>query len=114
MRIFRVLLDEDLDRALGYLDSERDVNVSAWVRSLLRAGLAEHQGDAAPVVALLPETPPTNAPPLRSWSPNKLDDGHWSSSCLDKTEKLPENLVYCSIERREEDLVESRKNSGEG
>ena len=44
MEIFGIRLDGDLDRALDRLDSERDVNVSDWVRSLLRAGLVEQQG----------------------------------------------------------------------
>ena len=44
MRIFRVRLDDDLDRALECLDSERHVNITVWVRSLLRTGRVEQPG----------------------------------------------------------------------
>ncbi len=40
MRIFRILLDEYLDRTPECLNSERDVDVSVRVRSLLR-GITE-------------------------------------------------------------------------
>ena len=38
------------------------------------------------------------APPLRSWSPYKLEDGSWSSSCLGDADKLPERLAGGSIQ----------------
>ena len=44
MKGFRVRLDADLDRALEFLESERYVYVSAWVRSLLRASLTQQRG----------------------------------------------------------------------
>ena len=45
MRIFRVCLDDDLDRALENLDSEHDGKVSLWTRSLpCYARLAEQRG----------------------------------------------------------------------
>ena len=43
MKGFRVRLDDDLDRVLEFLESERYVNVGAWVRSLLRAGLTQQR-----------------------------------------------------------------------
>ncbi len=74
------------------------MHVSVWVRSLLRTGLAEQPGGAAPRMALLPETPPTKAPPLRSWSRYKLEDGSWGPSYVGDAGKLPEGLAGCSIE----------------
>ena len=41
MKGWRVRLDDGLDRALKVLESERYVNVSGWVRSLVHAVLAE-------------------------------------------------------------------------
>ena len=99
MKILRGRLDDDLERTLECLDSECDVNVRVWVRSLLRAGLAELLGRAAPGVAHLQETPPAKAPPLRRRSPYLLE-GTYSGSCwMGDTHKLPENhLVGRAIE----------------
>ena len=91
-------MDDDLDRALECPDSECYVNIKVWVRSLLRAGLADQQGGAAPGVALLRETPLTKAPPIRSWSPYKFEDGSCGSSYWGDTGKLPEDLFGCSVE----------------
>ena len=98
MKILRVRLDDNLDRVLDCLKSERHVNVSAWGRSLRRAGTVGQLEGAAPGVAPLPETPPAKAPPLRSWSPYKLEDGSWDSSYQGETGTLPENLIGYSIE----------------
>ena len=74
------------------------MNVSVWVRSRLRAGLAEQQGGAAPGVASLPEALVTKAPLLQSWSPYKLEAKSWGSYWMGDTRKLPENLEGATIE----------------
>lgn len=97
MRIFRFLLDEDLDRTPECLDSERKVDVSVGIRSLPRsARLAEPRGvrgDGGPL-----GTSPTKAPPFQSWSAYKLGDDFWDSYRMSDTHKLPKNLVGCSIQ----------------
>ena len=44
MKILRVRLDAELGEGLDRLKIERHVNLSAWVRSLIRPALAEQLG----------------------------------------------------------------------
>ena len=44
MKILRVRLDAELGEGLDRLKTERHVNLSAWVRSLVRPALAQQLG----------------------------------------------------------------------
>ena len=66
--------------------------------ALIRARPAEHQGGVAEGMAPIPETPPTNAPLLPSWSPYKAEDGSWGLSFLGESGKTPQDLAGFSIE----------------
>lgn len=83
MRIFHVLLDEELDRTPEGLNSECDVDASVGVGSLQRG-----------------------VTPL---GPSVTEAARVRSHLRRETETLPENLVLvrCLIERREEDFVET-------
>ena len=89
MKILRVRLDEQLGTGLDRLKTERHVNVSSWVRSLIRPALAAQLGTDRGAVGTrppsAPEPPaPTTLPepkpdlvtgPLPGWRPWSLDDG---------------------------------------
>ena len=112
MKILRVRLDAELGEGLDRLKTERHVNLSAWVRSLIRPALAEQLGTARGSVGALPPSapespPPATAPepepglapgPIPGWSPWKLSDGSWGSRYQGDTRKLPDDLVECAIE----------------
>ena len=112
MKILRVRLDAELGEGLDRLKTERHVNLSAWVRSLIRPALAEQLGTASGSVgtlppsapealapATLPEPNPDPVPgPLPGWRPRSLEDGSWGSCWRGDTRKLPDDLVGCSIE----------------
>ena len=63
MKILRVRLDAELGEGLDRLKTERHVNVSAWVRSLIRPALAEQLGTARGSVGALPPSAPESPPP---------------------------------------------------
>ena len=112
MKILRVRLDAELGEGLDRLKTERHVNVSAWVRSLIRPALAEQLGTAPGSVGTLPPSAPEPPPPatdpepepglapgpIPGWSPWKLSDGSWGSRYQGDTRKLPDDLVGCAIE----------------
>ena len=110
MKILRVRLDAELGEGLDRLKTERHVNLSAWVRSLIRPALAEQLGTARGAVGTLPPPAPKSpapapepktglAPgPIPGWSPWKLSDGSWGSRYQGDTRKLPDDLVGCAIE----------------
>ena len=104
MKILRVRLDAELGAGLDRLKIERHVNLSAWVRSLIRPALAEQLGTAPGSVGTLPpsapEPPPpaTDPDPLPGWSPASLGANTWGSRYQGDTRKLPDDLVGCSIE----------------
>ena len=90
----------ELHRRLQRLRSERDINLSAWLRRLVAQELDRElgpQGDT-PDPDRKRERERERPTPLRRWSPYKLEDGSWGSSYLGDTGKLPKNLVGCSIE----------------
>ena len=112
MKLLRVRLDAELGEGLDRLKTERHVNVSAWVRSLIRPALAQQLGSAPgsvgtlppsapepPAPATLPEAKPEPVPgPLPGWRPWSLDGGGWGSYYRGDTSSLPDDLVGCSIE----------------
>ena len=60
-----IRLPPDLHDALTRLRTERHINISAWVRSLLARELARELGpDRDPPIPLPPAPPPRPAPPL--------------------------------------------------
>ena len=106
MKILRVRLDEQLGTGLDRLKTERHVNVSAWVRSLIRPALAEQLSLTPGAVGTGPEpTPPAAASPpvppsapLPGWRPWSLEDGSWGSHFDGDTRALPDDLVGRVIE----------------
>ena len=93
--LLRVRLDPELGARISRLRNERDINVSAWVRRLIRNALdcqlpAEDQ-----------QTAPETAAPLPGWKPVRLPDGEWG--CLytgTAPEALPPDLVGLTISVR--------------
>ena len=112
MKILRVRLDAELGEGLDRLKTERHVNLSAWVRSLIRPALAQQLGTARGAVGTLPPSAPEPPPPatlpepqpdlvtgpLPGWRPRSLDGGGWGSCYRGDTSSLPDDLVGCSIE----------------
>ena len=110
MKILRVRLDAELGEGLDRLKTERHVNLSAWVRSLIRPALGRATGEGsrtggdAPAVrsrvsppAPAPE-PETDPRPIPGWSPSKLEDGSWGARFKGDTRRFPDNLVGQVIE----------------
>ena len=106
MKILRVRLDAELGEGLDRLKTERHVNVSSWVRSLIRPALAEQLSNTPGAVGTVPEptpgpaaaSPPVASAPLPGWRPWSLEDGSWGSRFDGNTRALPDDLVGCSIE----------------
>ena len=80
----RFRVDPQMRRQLDRLRTEKAVNVSAWVRRLVRKALQDEFPDeepdeapateppAAPVDELAPDP---NKPPIEGWTPRQLDQG---------------------------------------
>ena len=101
-----IRLPPDLHDALTRLRTERHINISAWVRSLLARELARELGpDRDPPIPLPPPPPPRPAPPLPpsleaplpGWRPHRLDNGDWGSIYLGDPAVLPSELVGATI-----------------
>ena len=87
-----IRLPPDLHDALTRLRTERHINISAWVRSLLARELARELGpDRDPPIPL-----PLEAP-LPGWRPHRLDNGDWGSIYLGDPAVLPSELVGATI-----------------
>lgn len=84
--LLRVLLDPELSARINRLRNERDINVSAWVRRLIRNALDYELPDEDQ------ETAPATAAPLPGWKPARLPDGDWGARFQGNTRTLPENL----------------------
>ena len=105
MKILRVRLDEQLGTGLDRLKTERHVNVSSWVRSLIRPALDE-QLSLTPEPWGRPRNPRHQRPrppvppsaPLPGWRPWSLEDGSWGSRFDGDTRALPDDLVGRVIE----------------
>ena len=110
MKILRVRLDAELGEGLDRLKTERHVNLSAWVRSLIRPALVQQLGRDRGSVGTLPPSAPesptpapapepeTNPTPLPGWSPSKLEDGSWGARFKGDTRRFPDDLVGRVIE----------------
>ena len=104
-----IRLPADLHDALTRLRTERHINISAWLRSLLARELARELGpDRDPPTPLPPPSPlppPTPVPPpapvvdapLPGWRPHRLDNGDWGSIYLGDPAVLPSELVGATI-----------------
>ena len=104
-----IRLPPDLHDALTRLRTERHINISAWLRSLLARELARELGpDRDPPTPLPPPSPlppPTPVPPpapvveapLPGWRPHRLDNGDWGSIYLGDPAVLPSELVGATI-----------------
>ena len=104
-----IRLPPDLHDALTRLRTERHINISAWLRSLLARELARELGpDRHPPTPLPPPSPlppPTPVPPpapvveapLPGWRPHRLDNGDWGSIYLGDPAVLPSELVGATI-----------------
>lgn len=84
--LLRVRLDPELGARISHLRNERDINVSAWVRRLIRNALdyelpPEHK-----------ETSPATNAPLPGWKPVRLPDGDWGARFQGDTRTLPDAL----------------------
>ena len=85
--VIRVRVNAQLRRGLDRLRTEKSVNVSAWVRRLVRQALSDEFPDEeldetpAPVPpSTLAEPvdepqPDPNTPPIAGWTPRQLDQG---------------------------------------
>ena len=80
----RVRVDPQMRRQLDRLRREQAVNVSAWVRRLVRKALDDEFPDEEPDAAPAPEPPAAhvderqpdpNTPPIAGWTPRQLDQG---------------------------------------
>ena len=107
-----IRLPPDLHDALTRLRTERHINISAWLRSLLARELARELGpDRDPPIPLSPTPPPRPPPPPRpapppppsldaplpGWRPHRLDNGDWGSIYLGDPAVLPSELVGATI-----------------
>ena len=87
----RVQLDPQLSARINRLRNERDINVSAWVRRLIRNALDYE---------LPPEdlaTAPATAAPLPGWKPVRLPDDSWGARFQGDIRTLPEDLEGLTI-----------------
>ena len=83
----RFRVDPQMRRQLDRLRREKAVNVSAWVRRLVRKALSDEFPDEEPDEAPAPEPPAApaepvderqpdpNNPPTEGWTPRQLDQG---------------------------------------
>ena len=103
--MLRVRLDPELDAALDRLKTKSHVNISAWVRSTLRAELKRRTPGrtvATPRRPPAPRDPEPTAPPqpaelpaadpLHGWQPSRLPDGEWGARHF-SPRSLPADLV---------------------
>ena len=93
--VLRIRLDPQLSHRLARLRNERDINVSAWVRRLIRNALDYELPDEDQTTA-----PATDAP-LPGWKPVRLPDGDWGSLYTGPDpNNLPQNLAGLTISVR--------------
>ena len=101
-----IRLPPDLHDALTRLRTERHINISAWLRSLLTRELDRELGpDGDPPIPLPPPPPPSPKPlpspspaaPLSGWRPHRLANGDWGSIYFGDTSALPSELVGAHI-----------------
>ena len=89
----------ELQRRLQRLRSERDINLSAWLRRLVARELDQEFGaepdGPAPTPSPEPKTPPGTIP---GWSPYSLGKDTWGSCWRGVTRKLPGKLLGRSIQ----------------
>lgn len=96
--MLRVRLDPELDAALDRLKIKGHVNISAWVRSTLRAEL-KRRTPGRPVAAArrppVPRAPAAPKPPptIPEWRPWSLPDGNWGARYTGDVRTLPADLV---------------------
>ena len=98
--MLRVRLTDDLDVALERLRKYRHVNLSSWVRAVLRAALNDELLVGAMVPDSIPEPPPPPArlsSPIPGWGPRRHQDA-WCSRWDGDTRALPDDLVGQVIE----------------
>ena len=90
--LLRVRLDPELSARINRLRNEHDINVSAWIRRLIRNALD------CELPAKNEETAPATAAPLPGWRPARLPDGDWGSLYVGRNPKaLPPDLVGVTI-----------------
>ena len=101
-----IRLPPDLHDGLTRLRTERHINISAWVRSLLTRELDCELGpDRDPPIPLSPPPSPRPAPPpppsldapLPGWRPHRLDNGARGSIYLGDPAVLPSDLAGATI-----------------
>ena len=103
--MLRVRLDPELDAALDRLKTKDHVNISAWVRSTLRAELKRRRPGRTVAAARRPPAPRAPEPPappqpaelpaadpLPGWQPSRLPDGEWGARHF-SPRSLPADLV---------------------
>lgn len=97
----RFRVDHQTRRRLDRLRTEKDINVSAWLRRLVQHGLdQEFPDDVADEPEPLPvETPATPPPkpdpaktPIEGWKPRRLPGGEWGAVLTGpRIAELPDN-----------------------
>ena len=79
----RFRVDPQMRRQLDRLRTEKAVNVSAWLRRLVRKALSDEFPDekldkappAAPAEPVDERQPDPNKPPIAGWTPRQFDQG---------------------------------------
>lgn len=88
-----------LHRRLQRLRSERDINLSAWLRRLVTRELDQEFGAEPDGPTPAPDLAPSSAPdPIHGWRPWQLEDGEWGARFDGDTRGFPDDLVGQIIE----------------
>ena len=99
----RFRVDPQMRRQLDRLRTEKAVNVSAWVRRLVRKALQDEFPDGEPDDAPAPDPPDAPAepddalapdpqkPPVEGWTPRQLDQGWGAVLEGERVADLPES-----------------------
>ena len=89
--------EPELRQRLDRLRTERHLNVSAWLRSLLSRELDRELGPDKDPSQAPPSPAPVLQAPLPDWRPHHLKDGSWGAVWKGDTASLPSDLVGANI-----------------
>ena len=89
--------EPELRQRLDRLRTERHLNVSAWLRSLLSRELDRELGPDIDPSQVPPSPAPVLQAPLPGWRPHHLKDNSWGAIWQGHTSSLPAQLVGAKI-----------------